>query len=76
MFAMIGYEWLLVLGVALLLFGSQLPKMARGAGRGLRGAKAAIDEVKADLAIDPSAPAPAAPRAAEPDTAARPGAPS
>ena len=48
-----GYEWLIILGSALLIFGRRLPDVGRSLGRGivefkkgLRGIQDEVDEVK------------------------------
>lgn len=49
-----GFEWLLILFIILLLFGSKrLPEMARGLGRSLRILKAETREL-AEGSHDPS----------------------
>lgn len=44
-----GVEWLVILGIALLLFGKRLPEVARSIGRGVvefkRGLKGIEDDV-------------------------------
>lgn len=57
-----GWEWLVILAVALLIFGSRLPEVGRSIGRGivefkkgLKGVKDELDEVDNDVkkATDP-----------------------
>ena len=40
-----GWEWLIILVVALLLFGKKLPEVARGLGRSLTQFKKGLHEV-------------------------------
>ena len=48
-----GWEWLIVLGVFVLLFGgSKLPSLMRNLGRSVNEFKAGIKETPADAAID------------------------
>lgn len=48
-----GYEWLIVLGVFVLLFGgSKLPGLMRNLGRSVNEFKAGIKETPADATID------------------------
>ena len=39
-----GYEWLIVLFIALLLFGRRLPSVARSLGQGISSFKKGLDE--------------------------------
>jgi len=41
-----GYEWLVILVVALLIFGKRLPEIARSAGKSLSEFKKGISEAK------------------------------
>jgi TatA/E family protein of Tat protein translocase len=53
-----GGEMLLVLGIALLIFGPRkLPQLARGLGEGLREFRKAANEIQEELTREP-APAP------------------
>lgn len=48
-----GYEWLIVLGVFVLLFGgAKLPGLMRNLGRSVNEFKAGIKETPADATID------------------------
>jgi sec-independent protein translocase protein TatA len=53
-----GFEWLLVAGIGLLLFGKRLPEVGRSLGKGIvefkKGLKGVEDEVEA--ASDPKPP--------------------
>ena len=62
-----GMEWLIILGIALLIFGRRLPDVGRSLGRGivefkkgLRGIQDEVDEVKqlADDADENASPPP------------------
>jgi sec-independent protein translocase protein TatA len=51
-----GWEWIVILVVALLIFGSRLPEVGRSIGRGivefkrgLKGVKDEMDEVSEDV---------------------------
>lgn len=53
-----GFEWVLILFLVLLLFGSKrLPEMARGIGRSLRILKAETRQLADDDAASPAKPA-------------------
>ena len=59
----VGYEWVILLVVALLLFGgSRVADMGKGAGRAIREFK---EEIKAPTGVE-------APKAAEPDDLSAP----
>ena len=50
-----GWEWIIILVVALLIFGKRLPEIARGVGKSLTEFKKGINEAKEttdDLASD------------------------
>ncbi len=50
-----GWEWIVILVVALLIFGKRLPEIARGVGKSLTEFKKGINEAKEttdDLASD------------------------
>ena len=54
-----GFEWLLILFIVLLLFGSKrLPDMARGIGKSLRILKAETRALESDKDGDPQESAP------------------
>jgi sec-independent protein translocase protein TatA len=57
-----GVEWLVILGIALLLFGKRLPDVARSIGRGVvefkRGLKGIEDDVTRPDYQEPKRPAP------------------
>lgn len=55
-----GMEWLVILIIALLLFGSRLPSMMRGLGGSIKEFKKGMDEgdVKADSKTDKKIEAP------------------
>lgn len=59
---------LLVLGIALIIFGpKKLPELGRGLGEAIRGFKGAIrDDDHSQQPPPPAPPAPAAPRADDP----------
>ena len=40
-----GYEWIIILFVALLLFGRRLPEMMRSVGQGVRQFKKGLQDV-------------------------------
>ena len=42
-------HWLLIGGVALLLFGNRLPEVARSLGRSVREFKKGFDDIKFDI---------------------------
>ncbi len=47
-----GYEWLIIAGIGLLLFGRRLPEVGRGLGRSIvefrKGIKGIEDEIEAE----------------------------
>ena len=43
-----GYEWIVILVVALLIFGSRLPLLMRGAGKGVVEFKKGLSESASD----------------------------
>jgi sec-independent protein translocase protein TatA len=62
MFGLGGSELILILGVALLLFGGKkLPELAKGLGQGIREFKKATDSASDEIrhAVDGPVPAPA-----------------
>ena len=44
-----GYEWVIILIVALLLFGRRLPEVMRSMGQGIRQFKKGLHEVEEDI---------------------------
>ena len=44
-----GYEWIIILVVALLLFGRRLPEVMRSMGQGIRQFKKGLHEVEEDI---------------------------
>jgi sec-independent protein translocase protein TatA len=44
-----GMEWIIILVIALLIFGKRLPEMARGLGKGIVEFKKGLKGVKEDL---------------------------
>ncbi len=46
-----GYEWIIILIVALLLFGRRLPEVMRSMGQGLRQFKKGLREVEEDIDV-------------------------
>ena len=44
-----GYEWIIVLIVALLLFGRRLPEVMRSMGQGIRQFKKGLQDVEEDM---------------------------
>ena len=44
-----GYEWIIILIVALLLFGRRLPEVMRSMGQGIRQFKKGLNDVEADI---------------------------
>jgi sec-independent protein translocase protein TatA len=69
-----GFEWIIIAGIGLLVFGKRLPEVGRSLGRGIvefkKGLKGVEDEVsQVDADIDhQSAPAPQPPRIAQQTT--------
>ncbi|MDR1727908.1 MAG: twin-arginine translocase TatA/TatE family subunit [Acidobacteriota bacterium] len=48
-----GMEWVIILGVVLLLFGgTKIPQLAKGLGEGIRNFKTAVKEPEADSNAD------------------------
>lgn len=86
-FGFSGWEWLIILIVALLLFGRRLPDIMRGLGSSVKEFKKGMDDVQApspappqapsgvvarDAAPPPAAPAQAQPAPAQPENPAQP----
>lgn len=69
MFGLSGWELIIILIVALLLFGKRLPDIMRGMGSSVREFKKGMEE--AAPSAQPPAPPPAAPPAAPPGAVAR-----
>ena len=46
-----GYEWIIVLIVALLLFGKRLPEVMRSMGQGIHQFKKGIRDVEQDIDV-------------------------
>ena len=44
-----GYEWIIILIVALLLFGRRLPEVMRSMGQGIHQFKRGLNDVQEDL---------------------------
>ncbi len=44
-----GYEWIIILVIALLIFGSRLPQVARNLGRGINEFKRGMKDVEEDI---------------------------
>lgn len=68
-----GYEWLIVLAVAVLLFGKRLPELGRMIGRTLVNFRHGVSEMKDEItrATD-TAPPPSTPHAPPPASVADP----
>ena len=47
-----GYEWIVILIVALLLFGRRLPEVMRSMGQGVRQFKKGLNDVDEDIQGD------------------------
>ena len=50
-----GYEWIIILAVALLIFGSRLPKMMRGLGSSVKEFRSGMEESTADASASTDA---------------------
>ena len=48
-------EWIIILAIALLLFGRKLPDVGRGLGQGIREFKKGLKDVEEDVKRDDSA---------------------
>jgi len=44
-----GYEWIIILVVAVLIFGRRLPEIARGMGKSLTEFKKGVKEAQSDV---------------------------
>lgn len=72
-----SWEWLIILLVALLLFGRRLPDIMRGLGSSVKEFKKGMDDVQAPSATPPPAPSGSvardpAPPSAQPPAPAQP----
>lgn len=71
-----GSEWLIILVIALLLFGRRLPEIMRGLGGSVREFKKGIDQGPAEEAKPPPPPAGTAARDAQPPAPRDPNTPN
>jgi TatA/E family protein of Tat protein translocase len=70
-FGISGWEWLIILVVALLLFGRRLPDIMRGLGSSVKEFKKGMEDVQSTAAsANPTAPSGAVSRDAAPPPAA------
>ena len=70
-FGISGWEWLIILVVALLLFGRRLPDIMRGLGSSVKEFKKGMEDVQSTAAsANPTAPSGAVARDATPPAAA------
>jgi sec-independent protein translocase protein TatA len=68
-FGFSGWEWLIILIVALLLFGRRLPDIMRGLGSSVKEFKKGMDDVQSPASAPPPAPSGAVAREAAPPPA-------
>ena len=67
-----GWEWIIILIVALLIFGKRLPEVARNMGKGITEFKRGMKDVQDDIGREDPPPPPSTPsQPSQPTTPAK-----